>query len=105
MQTRSTLPALAFLLPWSALVTGACASTDPAPVMTHHHHTIDYIEFTVLDMAEAKRFYGEAFGWSFTDYGPEDAAHLMDRGLEVVLSPAGLGGAWRQHPLDEATLC
>ena len=65
----------------------------------------DYIEFTVLDMAEAKRFYGEAFGWSFTDYGPEDAAHLMDRGLEVVLSPAGLGGAWRRHPLDEATLC
>jgi len=41
--------------------------------MTHEHHTIDYIEFTVLDLAEAKRFYGAAFGWTFQDYGPEYA--------------------------------
>ncbi|MCF0093922.1 hypothetical protein B0E54_02762 [Micromonospora sp. MH99] len=34
------------------------------------HHTIDYIEFTVTDLAEAKRFYADAFGWQFTDYGP-----------------------------------
>ena len=34
------------------------------------HHTIDYIEFTVRDLAEAKRFYTAAFGWAFTDYGP-----------------------------------
>ncbi|WP_017537592.1 MULTISPECIES: VOC family protein [Nocardiopsis] len=33
------------------------------------HHRIDYIEFTVTDMAAAKRFYGAAFGWEFTDYG------------------------------------
>ena len=36
----------------------------------HCHHAIDYIEISVLDIAEAKRFYGEAFGWSFTDYSP-----------------------------------
>lgn len=41
--------------------------------MSHEHHTIDYIEFTVLDLAEAKRFYGAAFGWTFQDYGPEYA--------------------------------
>jgi predicted enzyme related to lactoylglutathione lyase len=40
---------------------------------THRHHAIDYIEFTVTDLAEAKRFYGEAFGWQFTDYGPQYA--------------------------------
>jgi len=34
------------------------------------HHVIDYIEFTVRDLAEAKRFYTAAFGWAFTDYGP-----------------------------------
>ncbi|MEM6328561.1 MAG: VOC family protein, partial [Bacteroidota bacterium] len=34
------------------------------------HHTLDYIEFTVRDLAEAKRFYTEAVGWRFTDYGP-----------------------------------
>jgi hypothetical protein len=32
---------------------------------------IDYVEFTVSDIARARDFYGTAFGWSFTDYGPE----------------------------------
>jgi uncharacterized protein len=36
-------------------------------------HAIDYIEFSVADMTDSKRFYGEAFGWTFTDYGPEYA--------------------------------
>ena len=39
----------------------------------HTHHTIDYIEFNVTDMAEAKRFFADAFGWEFNDYGPEYA--------------------------------
>jgi predicted enzyme related to lactoylglutathione lyase len=38
--------------------------------MTHLHHAIDYIEFTVADLAAAKAFYAAAFGWQFTDYGP-----------------------------------
>ncbi|GAB3585538.1 VOC family protein [Amycolatopsis endophytica] len=37
---------------------------------THQHHAIDYIELTVTDMSAAQQFYGEAFGWTFTDYGP-----------------------------------
>ncbi len=36
----------------------------------HTHHSIDYIEFTVRDLNVAKRFYGDAFGWQFNDYGP-----------------------------------
>lgn len=36
----------------------------------HTHHAIDYIELTVRDLAEAKRFYTAAFGWGFNDYGP-----------------------------------
>ena len=35
------------------------------------HHAIDYIEISVLDMADAKRFYNSAFGWNFNDYGPD----------------------------------
>lgn len=31
---------------------------------------IDNIEFNVADIARSKAFYGEAFGWHFTDYGP-----------------------------------
>lgn len=37
----------------------------------HIHHAIDYIEIPVTDLARAKRFYGEAFGWSFNDYGDQ----------------------------------
>lgn len=37
---------------------------------TGNNHQIDNIEFNVADIARSKRFYGEAFGWSFTDYGP-----------------------------------
>lgn len=36
----------------------------------HRHHAIDYIELTVTDLDAAKRFYAEAFGWQFNDYGP-----------------------------------
>lgn len=40
---------------------------------SHRHHAIDYIEFTVTDLEQAKRFYATAFGWQFNDYGPEYA--------------------------------
>jgi uncharacterized protein len=32
---------------------------------------IDYIEFNVTDIDRTKSFYGSAFGWTFTDYGPD----------------------------------
>jgi uncharacterized protein len=35
---------------------------------------IDYVEFSVTDVPQAKRFYGEAFGWTFEDYGPDYAS-------------------------------
>src|SRR4051794_41920858 len=38
--------------------------------MTHAHHTFDYVELAAPDLASAKAFYGDAFGWTFTDYGP-----------------------------------
>lgn len=37
---------------------------------TGNNHQIDNIEFNVADIARSKRFYGDAFGWSCTDYGP-----------------------------------
>jgi len=40
------------------------------PDSGHTHHGIDYIEISVTDMAESKRFYEAAFGWNFNDYGP-----------------------------------
>ncbi len=41
--------------------------TDSA---AHPHHRIDYVELTAPDLAAIKTFYGRAFGWTFTDYGP-----------------------------------
>lgn len=35
---------------------------------TPQNPRIDYFEFNVADIARAKKFYGEAFGWTFTDY-------------------------------------
>jgi predicted enzyme related to lactoylglutathione lyase len=37
------------------------------------HHAINYVEFTVTDIAAAKSFYAAAFDWQFNDYGPEYA--------------------------------
>ena len=31
---------------------------------------IDYIELPATDIAATRRFYVDAFGWKFTDYGP-----------------------------------
>ena len=36
-----------------------------------HDRCINYIELNVTDIARAKDFYGTAFGWTFTDYGPD----------------------------------
>lgn len=46
------------------------------------HHSINYIELSVPDVAAAKAFYGGAFGWTFTDYGPGYAGIAVD-GEEV----------------------
>jgi predicted enzyme related to lactoylglutathione lyase len=47
---------------------------------SHRHHSIDYVELTVTDLEQAKRFYTEAFGWRFNDYGPEYAGIRSQQG-------------------------
>jgi uncharacterized protein len=42
------------------------------------HEQIQYIEFLSNDLARAKKFYTDAFGWTFTDYGPDYAAFEGD---------------------------
>ena len=44
-----------------------------------HDRRIDYIEFPVTNVSDAKRFYGSAFGWSFEDYGPDYASFADGR--------------------------
>ncbi|MCP3733270.1 VOC family protein [Sphingomonas sp. RP10(2022)] len=35
---------------------------------------LNYLELPVADTARAKAFYGAAFGWAFSDFGPTYAA-------------------------------
>ena len=41
---------------------------------TDQDRRIDYIEFPATDIAATKRFYTQAFGWEFEDYGPDYVA-------------------------------
>jgi predicted enzyme related to lactoylglutathione lyase len=38
------------------------------------HHRINYIELPASDLPAVKAFYETAFGWTFTDYGPDYTA-------------------------------
>jgi predicted enzyme related to lactoylglutathione lyase len=55
---------------------------------------IDNIEFNVADIARSKDFYGKAFGWSFTDYGPSYCEFTDGRltGGLTTLGPVRPGG-------------
>lgn len=48
---------------------------------------IDYVEFQTPDMMASKAFLAAAFGWGFTDYGPDYAAFVgagLDGGLDTT---------------------
>jgi len=51
---------------------------------------IDYVEMPGGDLPGTKAFYTAAFGWSFTDYGPDYAAYNE-----------GLDGGFQSAPEDE----
>jgi predicted enzyme related to lactoylglutathione lyase len=56
---------------------------------------INYIELNVRDIEKAKAFYGKAFGWTFTDYGPQYAEFsdgAMKGGLTSTEQPSPAGG-------------
>jgi hypothetical protein len=61
---------------------------QPAEDTMREDGKIDYVEFPAKDLPEVKRFYREAFGWSFVDYGPGYAA-IGDAGLEGGFDGSG----------------
>ncbi|QTD54626.1 VOC family protein [Parasphingorhabdus cellanae] len=52
--------------------------------------TPNYLEMKATDLGASKAFYGKAFGFAFTDYGPEYAA--------VEGGPVQIGLATGQEP-------
>ena len=93
---RSVIILASFVL----LAACAGASEDKAPAgnetegsavpRTNNH--IDYVEFAGgKDLAIVKKFYGDAFGWGFVDYGPEYASFTsagFDGGFNAMIPPA-----------------
>jgi predicted enzyme related to lactoylglutathione lyase len=55
----------------------------------HAHHGIDYVELGVGSVPAAKAFYAAAFGWEFTDYGPDYAG---------INAPSGRGEVGGLNP-------
>ena len=52
---------------------------------------INYVELPARDIAAAKAFYGAAFGWALTDFGPSYAATMtgdVDIGLQGDMAAA-----------------
>jgi hypothetical protein len=61
--------------------------------MSENDRRIDYVEFAGGDIAATKAFYEQAFGWKFTDYGPDYSSFEDGRlsgGLDASLK-AGRG--------------
>lgn len=59
---------------------------------------ISYVEFAARDLSATKAFFGAAFGWTFTDYGPDYTA-FSNQGIDGgffradLASSAANGGA------------
>lgn len=45
------------------------------------HEKINYVEFPSRDLPATRRFFEQAFGWHFVDYGPQYTA-FADQGLD-----------------------
>lgn len=45
------------------------------------HEKMNYVEFPARDLEASKRFFTAAFGWAFTDYGP-DYSSFSNQGLD-----------------------
>ena len=70
------------------------SASDTPLQSAEHDRRIDYIEMPASDVAASKRFYAAAFGWEFTDYGPDYAAFMDGRlaGGITKGARAGQGG-------------
>lgn len=47
----------------------------------NEHEKINYVEFASANIPATKKFFAEAFGWTFEDYGPDYTA-FSNEGLD-----------------------
>ena len=58
---------------------------------------LDYLELPATGMAAQKAFYHDAFGWTFTDYGPTYAA--FNQGLDGGFQGDAAAGLTKPLPV------
>lgn len=59
------------------------------------HEKINYVEFPSRDLVATKRFFTDAFGWVFVDYGPDYVA-FSDQGLDGGFFRSDLAASTKQ---------
>lgn len=67
-------------------------ATQSKPSISLQHGDFCHVELPIKDVARAKRFYGELFGWTFHDV-PEMA-------YTIFTTPNGMGGGFF-HPSEQ----
>jgi len=81
----------------TAVALAACATPETGTAMPDNprqHHSINYVEFPLDDVEATKAFYGEAFGWTFQDFGPDYLSIVgagVDGGFNREAAPAPMG--------------
>ena len=58
----------------------------------NQHEKMNYVEFPAKDLTATKKFFETAFGWSFTDYGPEYSS-FENEGLDGGFFQADLASS------------
>ncbi|MDR6991971.1 VOC family protein [Luteimonas sp. 3794] len=60
---------------------GMILGPQPEPMSMPAHAKLDYVEFPARDLDATKRFFAQAFDWTFEDYGPDYVA-FANQGLD-----------------------
>jgi len=90
---KTNLTAMAII----AVALAACATPETGTAMpdnARQHHSINYVEFPLSDVEATKVFYGEVFGWTFQDFGPDYLSIVgagVDGGFNREAAPARMG--------------
>ena len=76
---------------------------NPPAELPPRDRCINYVEFVVGNIARSKQFYGDVFGWGFTDYGP-DYCEFSDgqmkggfASMRLILARASTGPCRYRH--------
>ena len=63
---------------------------------------LNYVEFPAKDIPATKKFFEDAFGWSFKDYGP-DYTSFADEGLDGGFYKSDLSSLCIRHRFESVS--